>query len=391
MPPKGHALLGASGAHRWLQCPPSARLEENYPDKGSSFAAEGSLAHELAELKVRQFFSRDLSQRAVTMRHNKLKKAELYQPEMERYTDAYLDFVREQALTFSAEPFVMIEAKVDFSGYVPEGYGTADCILVSGDTIHVIDFKYGKGVPVSAEHNPQMQLYAIGAIGQMNLLFDIQRVVLSIMQPRIDNISSWETSADDLYKWAAVYVQPRAKMAYDGVGEFYAGDHCRFCRARGECRARAVKEFESLEQEYLNVQKTDPALLTAAQIADLLKRAEPYRRWLEDIQAYALTRALAGDQYPGWKLVEGTSRRRFDDADAALRDLIDGGIDESILYERRPLSLAAIEKTLGHAMFDELCGRHVIKPAGKPTLVPESDKRPVYSPAESDFKDIIKF
>lgn len=386
MPPKGHALLSASSAHRWLNCTPSARLEEQYPDKGSSFAAEGSLAHELAELKLRQYFTTELTKRTCTLRHNKIKKDELYQAEMETHTDRYLEYVKEIAMAQSAMPFVAIESKVDFSAYVPEGFGTADCIVISGDQMHVMDFKYGKGVPVSAEENPQMMLYALGALNRYALLYNINTVTLSIVQPRIDNMSEWSTAPDALYGWAAEYVQPRAKLAYDGKGAFAAGEHCRFCKARAQCSERAVHDFYEIEQKYSP--DIAPALLSDSALGDLLHRAEPFKRWLEDVQNYALSAVLDGKSVPGWKAVEGVSRRKFDDVDAAFADLTAAGVQEIMLYERKPLTLAAVEKLLGKQQFNELCGAHVIKPAGKPTLVPESDKRPAYSRAATDFENI---
>lgn len=386
MPPRGHALLGAANAHRWLICTRSARLEEQFPDQGSSFAAEGSLAHELAELKLRQYFTTELTKRTCTTRHNKIKKNELYQPEMETNTDTYLEYVKELAMAYPATPFVAIENKIDFSAYVPEGFGTADCIVIGGDKMHVIDFKYGKGVPVSAEENPQMMLYALGALNRYAMLYAVNTITLSIVQPRIDNMSSWDITPDRLYSWAAEYVQPRAKLAYAGEGDFAAGEHCRFCKARAQCSERAVHDFCEIEQKY-NPDIT-PALLSDSDLGDLLRRAEPFKRWLEDVQNYALSAVLDGKSIPGWKAVEGISRRKFDDVDAAFADLTAAGIQETLLYERKPLTLAAVEKLLGKQQFNELCGAHVIKPVGKPTLVPESDKRPAYSPAAADFENI---
>lgn len=386
MPPEKHALLGASSSQRWLACTPSARLEEGFPDTGSEYAAEGSLAHALAELKLRRYFTTDLTKRKHTMRHNKIKSNNLYQPEMEGYTDTYTEYVKNIDMAYASTPFVAIETRVDYSVYAPEGFGTADCIVIGGDTMHVIDFKYGKGVPVYAENNSQMMLYALGALNLYGFLYSIKNVVLTIVQPRIDNISEWIVYTDDLYAWAADVVQPRAKLAYAGEGDFVAGDHCRFCKARAQCLERAAHDFCEIEQKY----NTDikPALLTDSDLGDLLQRAEPFYRWLEDVQNYALTAVLDGKSIPGWKAVEGVSRRKFDDVDATFADLTAAGVAGALLYERKPITLVAVEKLLGKQQFNELCGSHVIKPAGKPTLVPESDTRPAYSPAAADFKNI---
>lgn len=387
MPPERHALLSASGAARWLNCPPSARLEMQFPDAGSQFAAEGSLAHALAELKLQQYFTtQSISKRAFTLRHNKIKRSDLYTPEMEGHTDAYVDYVKGVAMGYDATPFVSIETRVDYSVYAPEGFGTADCIIIGGDTMHVIDFKYGKGVPVYAESNPQMMLYALGALNLYGFLYNVKEIVLAIVQPRIDNTNAWTIYADDLYTWAADVVQPRAKLAYAGEGNFNAGEHCRFCKARAQCRERAAQDFESIEQRF-TAQET-PQLLSDDELGELLQRAEPFRRWLDDVQRYALEAVLDGKEVPGWKAVEGVSRRKFDDVDATFADLTAAGVQEALLYERNPLTLAAVEKLLGKPQFDKLCGAHVIKPVGKPTLVPESDKRPAYSSAAADFENI---
>lgn len=383
MPPTKHALLGASGSATWLACPPSARLSESIPDRGSNYAAEGTLAHELAELKVRKHFT-PMSKTAYTRAYNKIKKSELYTPEMDHITDTYLDYLKDCAMQYDASPSVLSETQVDFSGYVPEGYGTADCIMLGGNTMRVIDFKYGKGVPVSAVDNSQMKLYAIGALVQYALLYKIERVVLTIAQLRLDEPEEWETTPDELYKWAAEYVQPRAKLAWEGKGEFDPGSHCRFCKAKAKCRAYA--EANMSIESYSPA--SDPRLLSDAEIGDVLTRAEPFVKWLEAVRVYALDAVLEGKTIPGWKAVEGRSVRQFDDLDQTFTDLQAAGIDEAILYERKPLTLAAVEKLLGKKQFAELCGTHIIRPMGKPTLAPESDKRPPYSRAAADFENI---
>lgn len=385
MPPIKHALLGASSAERWLACPPSARLGESIQDKGSNYAAEGTLAHELAELKVRKHFT-PMAKSAFTRAHNKIKKDERYTTEMEHVTDAYLDYLKDCAMQYDAPPAVTCEVQVDFSGYVPEGYGTADCIMLGGSTMRVIDFKYGQSPnnKVQVEHNPQLMLYAVGALAQYAMLYKIERVVLTIAQLRLGEPEEWETTPEELYKWAAEYVQPRAELAWEGKGEFKTGRHCQFCKVKATCRAYE-KDNMSIES-YSSA--SDPRLLSDAEIGDVLTRAEPFVKWLEAVRVYALEAVLEGKAIPGWKAVEGRSVRQFDDLDQTFADLQTAGIDEAVLYERKPLSLAAVEKLLGKKQFAELCGPHIIRPMGKPALVPESDKRPPYSRAAADFEGI---
>ena len=383
MPPITHAKLGASSAARWLARPPSADLCERFPDKGSSFAAEGTLAHELAELKVRKHFT-PMFKTAYTRAYNKIKKDELYTPEMDHVTDDYLEYIKDCAMQYDSAPSVICEVQVDFSAYVPGGYGTADCIMLGGGTMRVIDFKYGKGVPVSTEENPQMMLYAIGALAQYSLLYSIDKVILTIAQLRLGAPEEWETTPDELYKWAGGYVQPRAKLAWEGKGDFAPGSHCRFCKARAQCKALA--ESNMTIERYQPT--SEPNLLSDTEIGDVLICAEPFIKWLEAVKEYALGAVLEGKTIPGWKAVEGRSVRQFDDVDQAFSDLKAAGIDEALLYERKPLTLTAVEKLLGKAQFAELCGAPIIKPHGKPALAPESDKRPAYSRAAADFEAI---
>ena len=283
MPPTKHALLGASSAERWTACPPSARLAENIPDTGSNYAAEGTLAHELAELKLHKHFT-PMAKSAYTRAFNKIKKSDLYTPEMDHVTDDYLDYLKDCAMQYDAPPTVACEVQVDFSAYVPEGYGTADCIMVGGNTLRVIDFKYGKGVPVSAIDNPQMKLYAVGALAQYAMLYKIDRVVLTIAQLRLGGPEEWETTPDELYTWAAEYVQPRAKLAWEGKGDFTPGPHCRFCKVRAQCKALAESNM-TIEQYKPSL---EPSLLSDTEIGDVLKRADPFVKWLEAVKGYAL-------------------------------------------------------------------------------------------------------
>lgn len=396
MADRKHAILPASGAARWMACTPSARLEEQFPDTGSEYAAEGTLAHSIAELKVRKKFVEPIGPRTYHTRLNKLKKDPLYQDEMDRYTDDYLDYVSKVYLSYPSKPHVAVELKLDLSRYAPESFGTGDCIVLGGDTLHVIDFKYGKGVPVDAENNPQLMLYGLGALDAYGMLYSPKKIILTIFQPRAegDTVKEWEISRDELVNWGVFTVRPAAEAAFTGKGEFKPGDWCRFCRARATCRARAgantaLEDFGSPNSKTETGKLPTPPLLTDAEVGDVLQRAIDLEKWVADLKEYALSAVLDGKEIPGWKAVEGRSKREFDDMTAAFNAIKAAGIDEAMLYERRPLTLAAVEKVLGKPKFAEIAGAHVVTPPGKPTLVPESDKRPPYNPkptAEEDFK-----
>ncbi len=369
---RAHALLSASSAHRWLACTPSARLEEQFPDTTSDAAREGTLAHELAELKLRHhFFTTDFTRAKFTRAVNKLKKQELWQDEIDGHTEEYLDFVKSTALAYPSEPHVDIERRWDLSVYVPEGFGTADCTLIGGGRLHVIDFKYGKGVPVSAEKNPQLMLYALGAFEAYKIIYPVNTVHLSIVQPRLsDGTSDWMCTLDELLDFGA-YVKERAALAIKGEGEYAPSESvCRFCRAKAHCRARADWNVRLAFQ----VGKKPP-LISNAEMGEYLRQGEDVAKWLSDLKDLALAECLAGHEVPGWKAVEGRSQRAFADLDAAFEALKKGGIAEEILWERRPLTLAQVEKVVGKKTFAELVGPMVVRPAGKPALAPESDKR----------------
>jgi hypothetical protein len=358
---RAHALLSASGAHRWLNCTPSALLEEDFPDTTSEAAAEGTLAHEICEAKL------------LGKRWTKQKKDPLYQPEMDEHTNTYKDRIKDLKGCFDADPFMAIEQRLDLTEYIPEGFGTADCVLIGrvGEetSMVVVDFKYGKGVKVDPEDNPQLMLYALGAYEAYKDFYEIDNVNLCICQPRIDNVATWICPVSKLKAFGEV-VKERAAEAIAGAGEFKPGDWCRFCRAKARCKARAEKNVElafALDK--------DKALLTNEELGEYLKTGEDVAAWLSDLKDLALSECLAGRPVKGYKAVAGRSLRAFDDPDAAIADLIAAGVEEAILYERKPLTLAKIEKALGKATFEELAGAHVVKPEGKPTLVEESDKR----------------
>lgn len=375
-----HARLSASGAARWLACPPSVKLEGNFPDTGSVYAAEGTLAHSVAELKVRKYAIEPMSTRTFNARLNKLKKHELWQPEMDGYTDEYLDYIKAEMLSYATKPFVTVERRVDFSDVVPGGFGTADCLILAGNVLHVIDFKYGKGVPVEAEGNPQMRLYAYGAVRAYALLYSFDTVKMTIFQPRLKNISEAEMSVDDLRHWAQEEVKPVALLADKGEGEYNPGPHCKFCRAKAECKARAdacmalVPAAEDWQEKSKGTVKA-AGLYTPEELAEYLKKGALLKDWYSDITEHALALCLNGVDVPGYKAVNGRNSREFSDLDAAFGVLTANGVDEAVLYERRPLTLAQAEKVVGAKTFKELVGAYILTKPGKPTLVPASDKR----------------
>ena len=370
--PTQHALLSASSAHRWLHCTGSPLLEKEFPDTTSVYAQEGTLAHELCELKLKKYTT-VMPKGTYTRAHNKIMKSELWQNEMEGTSEAYLEYVKEIMLACEIAPAVLIEKRVDFSRYVPEGFGTADCLMLAGDTLHVIDYKHGKGVVVDAAHNPQMMLYALGAMDELSLLYRFKSVHMTIVQPRVNNISEFTMTADELREWGESVVKPKAEAAISGKGEFEAGDWCRFCRAKQQCKTR----YESNDSLYPELSaRHDPRLITLEELGEYLKRGRDMAAWLEDMKEYALSESLAGADVPGWKAVEGRGSRAFTDTDAAVDTLIKNGIDESVLYERRVLTLAQMEKAVGKKAFGEIVVNLVVKNPGKPTLVEESDKRP---------------
>lgn len=368
--PEDHAFLSASGAHRWMHCTPSAMLEKQFPDNAGSYAAEGTLAHSLAELKLRKQFEimkpSEYKQKLAAIQAN-----ELYQPEMDGYTDTYVDYIRSLCMAFPAIPYVVIEKRLNFSHIVPGGFGTGDCVILYGDTLHICDLKYGKGVPVSAENNPQLRLYALGAIHEYSLLYDVKEVQMHVIQPRRDNVSTDTLTADALRQWGDS-VKPLAEQATSGTGEFHAGDWCRFCRAKAQCRARAVQMLEIGK-------KRKDALLSDAEIGEILTAAQSLQSWVKSLEEYAEKQLISGKEIPGWKLVEGRSNRTITDTDAAFQVLEQSGYDEALLYERKPLTLTALEKLCGKKHLADLIGEYIIKPPGKPTVVPVTDKRRPYA------------
>jgi len=369
-----HAILSASGAYRWLACPPSARLEEQFAETTSTYAEEGTLAHGIAEQKLR-FLLKQISAQDYAQALQIFEKNEFYSASMLDYIETYTSIVMEkvnEAKARSADAVVLLEQKLDFSDWVPEGFGTGDVVVISDGVLEIIDLKYGKGVPVAAEDNAQMRLYALGALATFDSLYDIKTVRMTIVQPRLDSISSDEIPAETLYWWADTELIKRAQLAWEGKGEFQAGEHCRFCRARYTCRARAEANLELAKMEFKK-----PELLTDEEIGEVLKQADELKAWVSDVFDYALVQARDhGKKFPGWKLVEGRSVRQYADEDTVAKKLTEAGYKEEQIYEKKLWGITAMEKLLGKALFNELLGGLVIKPPGKPTLVPEADKRP---------------
>lgn len=379
--PDTHALLSASAAKRWINCPPSVRLTENMPDTTSEFAAEGTVAHELAELKVRKKFEA-MSKTKFTKAFDVIKAKPLYTPEMDSCTDTYLDYILTIAHRYDkVKPYVAIEKRVDYSHIAKSGFGTSDCILICNNDLHIIDFKYGKGVPVSAENNPQLMLYALGAMAEYSMLYCIENVFLHIIQPRTDEgSSSWEISAADLTAWGES-IKPIAELAYNGQGEYKCGDWCRFCKARATCRAR-TESFFTAEQ----VMNTPRELLSDEEIGDVLMRAQAIKNWVTDLEKYALNAILKGISINGWKVVEGRSNRIITDVDSAFEVLKSNGYDEALLYERTPIGIGKLEKLVTKKRLGELIGDKIVKPRGEPALAPADDKRKEYKP---DLKEMF--
>ncbi len=372
-----HALLSASSSHRWLVCPPSAKLCAEVEDMGSEYAAEGTDAHSLCEYKVLKYLGKKAE--------NPTANLSFYDDEMERCAEdyaAYISEIVEKVKDTCGDPVALVEQRLDFSRYVPEGFGTGDCLIIADGTLHVIDFKYGRGVEVSALENPQMMCYALGALELFDGIYDITSVCMAIYQPRRENISVFTMSKAGLYQWAEETLAPIAKLAYDGGGEFKAGEHCRFCKVKATCRKRAEYNLELAKYDF-----EMPAELETAEIAAVLAKADELAAWAADVKEYALAQALAGVEYDGWKVVEGRSNRRYINETAAADVVKQEGFDP---FEHKILGITAMTKLLGKAKFDKLLGNLVEKPKGRPTLVPMSDRRPAMDNAANaadDFKE----
>lgn len=383
--PGVHAKLSASGAKRWLNCPPSVHLEEGFEDKESPYAEEGTLAHSLAELMI-NYNCGNIKKTEFNRQFKELKKNSLYSQEMQDYIEEYTENVWEfvnEAKTKCKDVQILTEQRLDFSDYVPEGFGTGDVVIISDGEIHIIDLKYGKGVEVFAEENPQLRLYGLGAISAYEMLYDFDRVKMTIIQPRLNNISSETMPVNFLKDWGRYTVKPIAELAAEGGGEFKPGDHCRFCKARATCRARAEANLELAQMAFIT-----PELLQDEEIGKVLRKAELLAHWVKDVTDYALEEAVnKGKKWEGWKLVEGRSNRKYTDETKVAEALKGAGFDDAALYEKKLYGITAMEKIVGRKKFNELLNELIEKPAGKPVLVPESDKRPEIKSTDAAKKD----
>ena len=371
-----HAILSASGAHRWMNCTPSARLELEFEDSSGEAPKEGTAAHELGEHKLR-----------TALKIPTEKPTSVYDSEeMERYTDEYVQFILEELAAvkqITKDPLLLIEQRLDFSNYVPEGFGTGDCVIVADNVVHVIDFKYGQGVLVEAENNPQMMLYALGALNLFDAIYDINSVKMTIYQPRRENISTFEIAKTDLIEWAENTLKPKAELAFNGEGEYKPGDWCRFCRASAECRARAEENLKVAKFEFKK-----PPLLTDDEIAEVLLHVNDLTKWANEIFAYATNAAVQqGKQWAGFKVVEGRSNRKYADEEAVAEAAKKAGYED--IYKQSLLTITNMEKLMGKKKFNEILADFITKPKGKPTLVPITDKRPEIniSTAKNEFME----
>ncbi|MCE3202495.1 DUF2800 domain-containing protein [Paenibacillus sonchi] len=383
---RAHALLGASKASQWINCPPSARLQEHFTETPSEYAEEGTAAHELSEQRLqRRLTLCDAKRRAeLDSKLEEFKQNRFYGPEMENAVSDYCDFVEERFMEAKARSFdavILLEAQADFSEWVPDGKGIGDVVLISDGILEVIDLKYGQGVPVSAYGNPQIRLYALGAWAEYNLFYDIREVRMTIVQPRKDSVTTDSLTVEELLEWAENIVRPAAVLADAGEGEFAAGDHCRWCKVKGNCRARADANMAAVAYEF-----QDPALLTPDEIGAILAVAEQLQVWAKDVQGFAFDQAMKGQGIPGWKLVEGRSNRAITDKDSAWKVLEQHTIEpDKYLKPRELLGIGELEKRIGKKELAKLIGDLIIKPQGKPVLVVGTDPRSEINSAENDF------
>ena len=374
-----HAFLAASASERWLHCPPSAKLCAQEDDQGSEYARQGSDAHALCEHLLLKALGRETRDPTEDLTY--------YDAEMQEAAEAYAAFVMEQvaeAKTVCHDPLICVEQTVDFSKWVQHGFGTADALIVADDTLYITDMKYGVGCLVTADGedgtgNSQLKCYALGALDTFGDLYDINRIRLSIFQPRRDNVDTFELTKADLLQWADDVLAPIAKLAYEGQGEFEAGNHCQFCRVKATCRKRAEYAMELAKYEF-----ADAPTLDENEIAEILPQIDTLVSWAEDIKSYALNQALSGVRYPGFKLVAGRSNRKYADEAAVARVVSEAGYDP---YDKKLVGITEMTKRLGKKRFEELLNGLLIKPEGKPVLVPATDTRPELNNAKNDFME----
>ena len=377
--PTRHARLSPSSAERWINCPGSVRLSEQCePDTGSSYAEEGTRAHALAEAFLRWTIEE-------IGREDYLETLEKIAPdgEMLEAVQFYGDTVMQLLQEAGRDAELAVEQELQLGQWVPDGFGTSDAVILGDDLIHVIDFKYGKGIRVESEGNPQIRLYALGAWDKFSTLYDFKTVRMTIAQPRLDHVSTAEMSVKDLRVWGSTVVETAAHQTLEEDAKLSCGDWCRFCPAKILCRARAEANLELARMDF-----KEPDLLTDDEIGTVLQTAEQLRSWVKDVEGYALDEAVKGKHFSGWKLVRGRSNRKYADTDKVAEKLKgEGFTDEQIYSAPELLGITAMEKLVGKTKLSKLLGELLVKPEGKPTLVPESDKRPEYSSAKEDFKN----
>lgn len=381
-----HALLSASGAKKWMACTPSPRLEGQFKDTRSNYAEEGTFAHEYAELILKKAIGL-INKKQFAKEQKKLQTNSFYSQSLEDYIQNYTAMVLERFNSVS-NAVMMLEQRLDFSQWVPEGFGTGDVVIIADGVLEIIDLKYGAGVPVSAEDNPQLKLYALGALNAFGFLYDVETVRMTIIQPRLDSVSSEDISVIELYKWADEEVVPKAKLAFEGKGELVSGEHCRFCKVKATCRKRVEDNLSLAKYDFKS-----PDLLLDEEIGEILLKAEQLQSWAKDIAEFAYEQSLNhGKKWTGWKLVEGRSTRKYVDLDKVATKLLADGFSEDKIYKKSLLGVTAMEKLLGKKAFESLLNDYIVKPPGKPALVVETDKRPEINSiksAVSDFDDGI--
>jgi hypothetical protein len=373
-----HAILSPSGASRWLACTPSARLEAEFPNKSSVYADEGTLAHAIGELYLLNLSSKDFNAKLEALKSDAVL-GQHYSEALHEYAEEYANFVLEQC---TGDFLLLIEKRLDMTNYVPEGFGTADALVLKPELLIFNDLKFGKGVRVEAVNNKQLMLYALGAINDYGHLYDVKEVQMNIYQPRMDNISSWSISVKDLLHWAETELKEKALLAFDGKGEYVPGNHCGFCRAKPKCKALAVYNLELAKLQF-----SHPDLLTDEELAEILSKEKLFRSWIEGVNEYALTQALEGKKWPGYKLVEGRSNRKYNDEKQVAETLLKNGIS-NFYSPAKLLGLGALEKAIGKNEFAEYVIPLLIKPAGKPALVPATDPREEYNAIDQAFANV---
>lgn len=388
-----HATLSASGAKRWMSCPPSARLEERlrgiFGEKSTPFAEEGTKAHSLAELKLLREKGRLSEDDGINDFNYDLRRKALgdIPKEMDEATDYYAEIIIEKFLTARQscpDAQLKLEQRLDFSRWVPNGFGTGDAVIVSEELLEVCDLKYGKGVPVFAENNPQARCYGLGALHCYGVLYGFKHVRNTIIQPRLDSVTEEMLTTDELLQWAETELKPAAELAWKGKGEFNPGDHCKFCAARAICYARATKAMTIFKHGF-----ETPGVIPDDAIPEILAVADTAIDWIKDLQAYALSQALRGQEWPGYKLVRGKRPpRKWVDEEEAKHQLIRAGYEPEVYTETKFKSPSNIEKLVGKQAFEAIFATLVTQSDGALTLVPESDKRTEFTSAEADFSDI---